>query len=289
MTNKSKDKISTILTVAGSDPTGGAAIQADLKTMTAFACYGAAAVTCITVQNSYGVSRIEPLEPGLVKEQVEAVLADHHVTCIKIGMVGNKQIIRVLVKLLRNFSGMVVYDPVLAASSGHSLLQNADLNELRDTLLQEVTVLTPNLLEFGALTGISNPEQAKNDQLLDAGKKLLQGFLNLQALVIKGGHGSDNSTCCDQMLYKNETGVQLLQHHHPRIPTRNSHGTGCTFATALACLLTEEFGFPDAFTRSCEYLQQVLGASNDHTIIKNQKGNGPLLHWLGMATGKRNR
>jgi len=151
--------IKTILTLAGSDPTGGAGIQADLKTMTAAGVYGAAVITCITVQNSRGVTRVEPLHPVLVGEQIEAVLADHQVTHIKIGMVGTGGIGRVIARKLRDFAGEMIFDPVLLSTTGQQLMAPQDLDSVRADLLPITTVLTPNLPELEKLTGMSANNQ----------------------------------------------------------------------------------------------------------------------------------
>ena len=143
----------TVLTIGGSDPTGGAGIQADIKTLTMLGVYGAAAITCVTVQNSHGVTAIQPLDPELVAAQIRAVLDDHHVHHVKIGMVGSTPIARAIGESLAGFEGEVIYDPVLSATTGQPLMEESGLDSLRRELLRRTTILTPNLPELARFRG----------------------------------------------------------------------------------------------------------------------------------------
>ena len=152
----------TVLIIAGSDPTGGAGLQADIKTMTVIGVYAAAVVTCITVQNSRGVKRVTPLEPELVSEQIKAVIEDHHVTHIKVGMVGTSAIAEAINKTLGNFTGEIIVDPVLLSTTGQELFQSSDISALKSNLISKATIITPNLPELSATidTKINDPEDA---------------------------------------------------------------------------------------------------------------------------------
>lgn len=269
--------IKTILTIAGSDPTGGAGIQADLKTMTAIGVYGAAVVTCITVQNSRGVTRVEPLHPVLVGEQIEAVLADHQVTHIKIGMVGTAAIGRVIGRKLRDFVGEVILDPVLLATTGQQLMVPQDLDSVRADLFPITTVLTPNLPELEMLTGMT----AHNaDEISAAVSSLFQGSEHLRAVLVKGGHG-DNGTMTTDYLYRATGGeVEREALTHSFLQTANSHGTGCTLASALAAFHALGGDYSSAFRQAVFFVQKLLRLSASARIVTNPKGKGGLLHQL---------
>ena len=144
--------LATVLTIAGSDPTGGAGIQADLKTMTSIGVYGAAAITCITVQNSHGVVNIECLPSDLVYQQIRAVLDDHMVTHVKIGMVGNTDIAMAICDALTEFGGEVIYDPVMLASTGQPLMQEDTAVDMLHAIVSRCTVITPNIHELTRLS-----------------------------------------------------------------------------------------------------------------------------------------
>jgi hydroxymethylpyrimidine/phosphomethylpyrimidine kinase len=262
----------TILTIAGSDPTGGAGIQADLKTLTAIGVYGAAAITCITVQNSRGVTESVPLESGLVARQVQAVLADHDVTHIKMGMIGTIEIARALGELLTDFHGEVIYDPVLASTTGHSLFQDSHFDELENQLISKVTVLTPNANELAQLCRqqINTPEEA-----LSCAHSLLARHQHLRAVVVKGGHLEPESpTIHDYLVMKDQ---ESLTNTRPRRASRNLHGTGCTYASAFAAYHCLTRDYAQAFTMTAAYMDTIIHASSTLSIVKSDMG-GPLVH-----------
>jgi hydroxymethylpyrimidine kinase/phosphomethylpyrimidine kinase len=262
----------TVLTIAGSDPTGGAGIQADLKTLTALGVYGAAAITCITVQNSRGVSESVPLDCGLVVRQVQAVLADHDVTHIKMGMIGTIEIARALGQLLTDFHGEVIYDPVLASTTGHSLFQDSHFDELENQLISKVTVLTPNTNELAQLCRqqINTPEEA-----LSCARSLLARHLHLRAVVVKGGHLEPESpTIHDYLVMKDQESIASKR---PRIPSRNLHGTGCTYASAFAAYHCLTKDYCQAFSLAAAYMDKIIRASHAITLVKSGK-TGPLVH-----------
>jgi hydroxymethylpyrimidine/phosphomethylpyrimidine kinase len=262
----------TILTIAGSDPTGGAGIQADLKTLTAIGVYGAAAITCITVQNSRGVTESVPLESGLVARQVQAVLADHDVTHIKMGMIGTIEIARALGELLTDFHGEVIYDPVLASTTGHSLFQDSHFDELENQLISKVTVLTPNANELAQLCRqqINTPEEA-----LSCARSLLARHQHLRAMVVKGGHLEPESpTIHDYLVMKDH---ETHTNRRPRRVSRNLHGTGCTFASAFSAYHCLTRDYAQAFTMTAAYMDTIIHASSTLSIVKSDMG-GPLVH-----------
>ncbi len=264
----------TVLTIAGSDPTGGAGIQADLKTMTAIGVYGAAAITCVTVQNSSGLSETLALDPGLVVRQVQAVLAEYLVTHIKIGMVGTMGIAAALGNLLDDFEGEVIYDPVLASSTGQSLLDGDPLAELSRHLISRVSVLTPNGDELARLC---QQRITTADEAIHCARLLLARHAHLRAVIVKGGHlEPDNSVIHDYLLAPNR---EVVVSKRPRIDSNNLHGTGCTFASAFAAFHCLEGDYSRAFLRSTAYMEQIIGASSRVNLIRSG-GHGPLFHAL---------
>lgn len=277
-TLQTKKMTETVLSIAGSDPTGGAGIQADLKTMTAIGIYGAAAITCITVQNSHGVKRVQPLDPDLVGAQIEAVLSDHFVACVKIGMVGTASIAREIGKRLADFTGEIIYDPVLAATTGQALTDREALDTVRLSLISRSTVLTPNLPELEALTGTAMSDV--ND--ITAGvNSLFNSNPGLRCVLVSGGHTADDNVLTDYLFHRPGSGLEPETIVHPRIRTGNTHGTGCTLASAYAAHLALGMDDSGAFGRSIGFLTTLIERSAPAIIVKNQKGCGGMLHHLG--------
>lgn len=265
----------TILTIAGSDPTGGAGLQADIKTLNAIGVYAAAVVTCITVQNSRGVTKVEPLQPELVREQINAVLEDHLVTHIKIGMVGTAKIAEAICKALDDFAGEVIIDPVLLSTTGQDLLPLSELASIKSGLFSMATVITPNLPELTAITGI---EVDTPEHILEAGDNLLDQFANLRAALLKGGHGAGEHEVTDLLLYKSAELIKLISSTRPLVNTRNTHGTGCTLASAYAAYHSLTGDDEQAFFRSTNFMQQALEMSKDEILVKNPSGRGGLFY-----------
>jgi len=263
----------TLLSIAGSDPSGGAGIQADLKTMTAVGVYGAAAVTCLTVQNSTGVKNILPLDPDFVRQQIQAVLDDHKVTHIKIGMLGSFRIVQMISKLLSTYKGSVIFDPVLAATTGESFLNGDSLERIKKDLLKHVTYLTPNKQELESLTGETT--LTDNDGIKCA-KLLLSSYPAMEGIIVKGGHfDEDESIINDFLILQN--GEQFFS-SRKRITTNNLHGTGCTFASAFSSYLLIGYPADKAFAKTTDFMDRIIFASRKKRTCKNDT-NGPLLHY----------
>ncbi|MDP2105572.1 MAG: bifunctional hydroxymethylpyrimidine kinase/phosphomethylpyrimidine kinase [Desulfobulbaceae bacterium] len=261
-----------ILTIAGSDPSGGAGIQADLKTFTVLSTYGCAVITSLTVQNTLGVLDCHPLAPELVHQQIAAVLDDMTVSHIKIGMIGSADIGSAICHALKCFTGEVIYDPVIYSSVGQPI-RTTDTLEGVHQLAARATALTPNLQELGLLTG---QNIGSTTEALVAGKKLLAVFPKLKAVAIKGGHlNPDLNQVTDTLLLAEDD--QPLFRSHPRIISRNTHGTGCTFASALAAFHQHSGDYSEAFQRSIDFLNFLLAASVDYRL---GHGNGGLCHHL---------
>ncbi len=262
----------TLLSIAGSDPCGGAGIQADLKTVTSIGIYGAAAVTCITVQNSRGVTRISPLASELVTAQIRAVLTDHDVTHIKIGMTGNSEIIEALDVTLCHFSGEIIYDPVLTSTTGESLIMGDALKTLRAGLLTRVSILTPNISELQAIS--HQKITSVEDALLGAGK-ILKRYPQMKAVIVKGGHLDEGGfELTDYMV---QPGKPHCKSNRKRHDNQHLHGTGCTFSSALAAYLCLNNTMESAFLKAGNYMDALIKTGRGISVTKNSF-NGPMFH-----------
>lgn len=270
----------SILTIAGSDPSGGAGIQADLKTFTTLGIYGCAAITCLTAQNSLGVKSYLPVAPSFVKEQIDLVLEDMQPDHIKIGMVGTGDIAVAISESLDKFEGVVVYDPVLKASSGHSLFESGDSTALVKSVIEKTTILTPNIKELQALTRL---ECNNDERIARAAQYLLDTFPNLAGVVVTGGHFEEESDAITDFLFLRDIGDQVIRETaiHPRIKSTNTHGTGCTFASAFASYHLLTGSYEKAFYKGVAFLEDLIKKSSSISI---GKGNGPLIHHLFTHT-----
>jgi len=250
------------LTIAGSDPSGGAGIQADLKTFHQFGVYGEAAITLITVQNTCGVRRVEYLDPELVADQIRAVIEDIPPGAAKTGALGNAGIIEAVAALARDFPFPLVVDPVIVSKHGASLLETGALESLRTFLLPHVFLLTPNLEEASALTGAHVDDLAGMRQ---AAENLLR--LGPRAVLVKGGHLRGEAT---DVLYHHGEWTEFTS---PRIETRHTHGTGCTFSAAITASLASGYDLPESVRRGKRYITEAI--RNNPGL---GSGSGPLEH-----------
>ena len=261
------------MSIAGSDPSGGAGIQADLKTMTSIGVYGASAITALTVQNSKGVSAVLPLDPSLVRQQVEAVLEDHFVSHIKVGMLGGPEVVEVVGHLLAAFKGVVVYDPVLHATSGGSLLASEGIDAISIWLLPHISYLTPNRDELSTFGGTTL--KSMEDGIASA-RELLSSYPQMRGVVVKGGHFNESApTISDYLVLQDNTEIESKR---KRINTSNLHGTGCTFATAFCAYLLLGDGPGSAFLKAGEYMEKIVAVTSQKEIARSGT-NGPLIHY----------
>lgn len=272
-----KDSQPVALTIAGSDPSGGAGIQADLKTFTSIGVYGGAVISALTVQNTRGVFAVQPVDPAFVKDQITYVLNDLNVTHIKIGMLGSAAVTESICGALANFSGEIIYDPVLVSSSGRQLIDPKGYHAVRVKLLELCTVITPNIPELSLLAGRNSTDK---DSLLSAGEELMLQYGKIRCMIITGGHFNvAEKTITDYLLSTSDTSLQLRYEEisHPRIVSRNTHGTGCTFSAAFTAyhLLTDDDS--RAFHKATGYMDNILKKSAPFTI---GHGTGPLIHCL---------
>ncbi len=257
--------VPNILSIAGSDPSGGAGVQADVRVCTALGCYGMAAIAALTVQNTDGVSNVTPVPPALLEDQVRAVFDDIDVHAVKIGMLGSVKNVRVIASILRDYKpAHIVLDPVLMASKGAVLLEEEALGVLREELLPLASVVTPNISEAEKLT-----RKAVLD--LEAGAQAMLD-IGAHAVVLKGGH-LKGETSPDVLAYAD----QVVTMEGARIATANTHGTGCTFSTALACFLARGLGLEDAALAAKNYVRSALEGADQLNV---GQGCGPLHHMV---------
>jgi hydroxymethylpyrimidine/phosphomethylpyrimidine kinase len=257
------------LTIAGSDSSGGAGIQADLKTFAALKVYGLSVLTALTAQNTQGVTALREVSSDFLMAQLNAVFEDIRIDTVKIGMLANAKIIKTVAKALIHYQPKyVVLDTVMIAKSGHMLLEKEAVNALRDILLPIVDLITPNLPEAATLceTSVAPDEKAMRKQA-----RLLLA-MGCKAVLIKGGHlQNDNSP--DWLLTPQETTCFEL----PRISTNHIHGTGCTLSAAIAALRPQRLNWSETIKDAKDFLQGALKASNVLTVGKG--AIGPLHHF----------
>lgn len=254
------------LTIAGSDSSGGAGIQADLKAFSALSVYGASVLTAVTAQNTQRVQSVEMMSPALVRAQLDAVFDDLPISAVKIGMLGNPAIIRTVAESLRGRDLPIVLDPVMVAKSGDRLLAEEAIAVLISELLPFVTIATPNLPEAADLLGqdMALDELGRERQC----KELLQ--FGPKWILLKGGHAAGD-ICTDILM-----GPEHHRMSSPRIATQNSHGTGCTLSAAIAAGLAQQLSVPQAVSDAHHYLHGAIKAGSS---MKIGSGHGPVHHF----------
>ncbi len=256
-----------MLTIAGSDPSGGAGIQADLKTATALGVYGASVITALTAQNTLGVTGIHLVPPEFVAAQYVSVVSDLDVRAVKIGMLGTAAIVETIAAMLvERPVPAVVLDPVMIATSGDRLLAPDAEDAIRRLLVPLATVVTPNVPEATALTGV---EIDSVDALVEAGKVLVD--MGAGAAVVKGGH-LGGATSVDVLV---TAGGGVDRFEAPRIATENTHGTGCTLSAAIASQLVRGLDLAEAVEAAKDYVRRALESAVDRRV---GAGRGPVDH-----------
>ena len=259
------------LTIAGSDSSGGAGIQADLKTFSAFGVYGASAITALTAQNTRGVAGVEPVAASFVVAQIEAVLADLDVGAIKTGMLANAGIVEAVARCLREATQRpLVVDPVMVATSGDVLLAADAIEAMKGGLIPLASLITPNLPEGARLLGTT--AAADDAEAIEQARALYA--LGCGAVLLKGGHGAGETAVdilCD--------GAGIERFVRPRIDTPHTHGTGCTLSAAIAALLAQGVALREAVARAKAYVWQALEAGRELGV---GHGSGPVDHLFAI-------
>lgn len=279
------------LTIAGVDPSGGAGVLADIKTFSALGAYGTAVIAALTAQNTRSVTGIHGVPPEFVRLQLDTLFADVHVDAAKIGMLGTAPIARAVADGLARpiASGALrhlVVDPVMVAKSGDTLLSADASAMLIEAVLPLATVITPNLPEAGVL--LQRPAPATLPEMRRAAEDLrkLMAASGERWVLVKGGHLSGEPV---DVLHD---GDRLLELPGARIATRNTHGTGCTLSAAIAALLPQRAGVPDAVTAAKQYLSRAIAEADALAIGQSEQGHGPVHHFWqlwreGSATSDR--
>ena len=261
-------KYHKVLSIAGSDPSGGAGVQADLKTISSLGCYGLTVITALTSQNTLGVGTVQPVSVSLVQEQLELIFDDMGADAIKVGMLYSAELIEVVARMLRKYGAeKVVLDPVIASQSGKRLLREGALKPLKDQLMPLATVLTPNLPEASFLLD-------RSIHSLQERQRAARDLASLSPhVLIKGGHSIGDAT---DLLYLSDQD-RYVQFSAPRIATQNDHGTGCTLSSAIACYLAKGMSVEEAVREAKGYITKALEAGSGYGL---GKGRGPLHHFF---------
>jgi hydroxymethylpyrimidine/phosphomethylpyrimidine kinase len=259
-----------ILAIAGSDSSGGAGIQADIKTITMLGGYAMTAITAVTAQNTRGVAAIELLSPNMVGAQIDACLSDIGADAVKIGMLGSPVIASAVAERLDGLGIPIVFDPVIVATSG-SVLADRDTIAAFERLMALATLTTPNLPELEALSGLQlNGSEAG----LGDAAEIVMGRTDARAMLAKGGHAWTDDLVADFLFWRSPEGYwREMLFEHERIETRHTHGTGCTLSSAIATYLGMGLDLPDSVGKARQFVRAVLLAAPGFG-----SGHGPLGH-----------
>lgn len=265
-----------VLSIAGSDCSGGAGIQADLKTISALGSYAATAITAVTVQNTCGVRAIHPIPADIIKGQIQAVMEDIRPSAVKIGMVNDIAAIHVIAETLSTYRPQyVVFDPVMVSTSGHRLIEEDAIEVLKNELIPLATLITPNLKEAEVL--YNRPIHTLTD-MEDAASTLLQ--LGCKSILIKGGHLEGNDMT-DILLSDKDSSA--LRYTSQKVESNNTHGTGCTLSSAIATFLAQGLPLAEAVKQAKDYVYNGILHGKD---IHIGEGHGPLNHFFSPISMK---
>ena len=260
-------KMKTALSIAGSDCSGGAGIQADLKTMTMNGVYAMSVITALTAQNTTGVRSIQESTPEFLKEQLDAVFQDIPPDAVKIGMVASSELIQVIAERLRYYGAKnVVVDPVMVATSGSALMENDAVQTLIEELLPISTLVTPNIPEAQVLSGLTI---ASKEDMIKVAKKIGDSYGC--SVLLKGGHSVNDA---NDLLYTNG---EVTWFAGKRIDNPNTHGTGCTLSSAIAANLAKGVTLAESVQRAKDYISGALAA-----MLDLGQGSGPMDHGFSL-------
>lgn len=258
----------SVLSIAGFDGSGGAGIQADTKTISSLGCYATNVLTALPVQNTTGVKNIFEIPSQAIDEQIDSILSDIYPDAIKIGMVHSVALVEIIAKHLKNYTGPIVFDPVMVSTSGHQLIQNETIAACKDLLFPLATLITPNLDEVSVLV---NEKITTVEQMIPAGHTILE--MGTKAVLVKGGHLQQD----DLVSYLIQKGEEPQSFSSQRIDTKNMHGSGCTLSSAIASYLALGDSLSEAVRKGNEYVAHAILGSSDMII---GHGNGPLNHFF---------
>ncbi len=270
--------IPVVLTIAGSDSGGGAGIQADIKAMSATGSFACSVITAITSQNTLGVSAIFPIPLDHVESQLDAVFTDLNILAVKIGMLADSNIIKVVANKIKQYQPKhLVIDPVMVATSGDLLLEHAAIYTLKKELIPLADIITPNLPEGAALTGKSVPksEAEMNEMIADL------RALGAKAVLLKGGHLQTNENSNDLLITQDSSDLISAK----RVPTQNTHGTGCTLSSAIASYLGQGNDLHKSVHLAKQYISQAIAHADELDV---GKGHGPVHHFFAVPNFSHN-
>lgn len=259
----------SVLTIAGFDGSGGAGIQADIKTFSALGCYATSVLTALPVQNTQGVRNIYPIPIEAVADQLEAVLDDIFPKAIKIGMVHTSQLVEVIINTLKKYPKVpIVFDPVMVATSGHRLIEEETVTTIIEKLFPIADIITPNMDEAAILAGM---EVKTLNEMLAAGEKILK--YGCKNILLKGGH-QETSRITSLLISENQ---EVTSYETEKFITDNTHGSGCTLSSAIAAYMARGEDLKDAVAKAQEYVFEAIKNGKDAIT---GKGNGPLNHFF---------
>lgn len=262
-----------VLTIAGSDSGGGAGIQADIKAMSATGSFACSVITAITSQNTQGVSAIFPIPLEHVESQLDAVFTDLNIVAVKIGMLADANIIKVVANKIKQYQPKhLVIDPVMVATSGDLLLEHSAIDTLKHELIPLADIITPNLPEGSALTG--KPVPTSEDEMSEMIADLRA--LGAKAVLLKGGHLEKDENSNDLLIMQGSSELISAK----RFPTQNTHGTGCTLSSAIASYLGQEYDLPKAVYLAKQYISQAIAHAD---VLDVGKGHGPVHHFFASS------
>jgi hydroxymethylpyrimidine/phosphomethylpyrimidine kinase len=264
-----------VLTIAGFDPSSGAGVTADVKTIAAHGCYGVGCITALTVQSTAGVRRVETVSPELVTDTLRELASDLEISAVHIGMLGSARVVRVVGDVLDK-AGLrnIVLDPIIKSSSGHDLIDAPGVRLMVERLLPLATVITPNVDEAAALTGLA---VTNLEQMRVAASRLHE--MGAASVVITGGH---LDKAIDLLSFSSGRGVEQEVFKSDRLRSNSTHGTGCAFATAMACHLARGRGLPEAVLLAKAYVAAAI--ANAYSL---GRGTGPVNHLYRMQQQRR--
>ena len=264
-----RDKIAVSLTIAGSDTSAGAGIQADIKSSAACGTYMASVITSITAQNTKGVSSIENISTAMVREQMEAVFSDMNIASLKTGMIPTEEMVNIVVEYIKRYDiKNVVVDPVMISTSGSTLISNDAIAAIIKSLVPLTLLLTPNSIEASYISGIKVSSKADFDDVADKFK-----HLGLKYLLLKGGHiEGDRLT---DVLYNCSTG-ESVEYIFDKIDTVNTHGTGCSLSSSIASYLAQGYDIYESVSRAETFVHNAINKAKD-TLYGD--GFGPINHF----------
>jgi hydroxymethylpyrimidine/phosphomethylpyrimidine kinase len=277
------EKPPVVLSIAGFDPSSGAGVTADIKTIAAHGCYGVSCITALTVQSTAGVKRVEAVDPELISEMLQELAEDVAIDAVKIGMLGSGKVVKAVADFLSSGSsgrrgkgrlGNIVLDPILKSSSGADLLDSSGTKLLIDRLIPLCDVVTPNVDEACVLTGVQISDL---EQMHTAAARLHD--MGAPAVVVTGGH---LDKAVDLLSFKSKRGIEKEFFKAEKQNSKSTHGTGCAFATAMACHLALDRGLAEAALLAKTYVTAAI--SNGHPL---GKGNGPVHHLYRMGQQRR--